>query len=340
VGQWRFDEGGGSTVHDTSGSGLDGSIVAGANGAPAWTQGLSGSALHFSGHGAVALPNSPLLEPAQITVAAWVRRAGSPGDYRYILSKGATACYTSSYALYTGKRGSVAFYVASGGHYTLSDQPAPSIVWDGRWHRLVGTYDGHAVRLYLDGRQVGADVAEPGGIEYGLTTRGPYIGSYRGGCRLPFSGDIDDVEIFAGALTPAQLVPDAGLPPGTVPPSLPGSGGGSLPAATPPAAAAPSAPGGPVQAGCIYLKARPRSVRAGRSARIVADVRVHGRPRAHVRVSLRAEKLRATLHTDRHGRAQLRVRIPRATRKLSVSARATSALACTRTATVTIPVHR
>jgi beta-galactosidase len=263
-------------------------------------------------------------------VAAWVRRAGTPGAYRYIVSKGATACYASSYALYTGAQGSVAFYVFSSGHYTLSDQPAQSAVWDGRWHRLVGSYDGRVVRLYLDGRQVGDGVAEPGGIDYGLTSRGPYIGTYRGGCGLPFSGDIDTVEIYAAALSGAALAADAGLPAGSAPASIPGSGGGALPV---PTAAAPG--GGPVRAGCLSLQAEPRSLRAGRRTRIVARVRVRGRPRARVRLSLRGAMVRATAYSDRRGRARLRVRIPRAARHLTLSARA-----CAHTATVTIPVRR
>src|SRR4051812_17078663 len=106
VGQWRFDEDSGTIAHDTSGSGLDGSITPGADGAaPAWVAGVSGSALHFDGRDAVALPNSASLEPPRITVAAWVRRTGSPGAFRYIVSKGGTGCYMSSYALYTGERG-------------------------------------------------------------------------------------------------------------------------------------------------------------------------------------------------------------------------------------------
>jgi hypothetical protein len=303
--------------------------------------GVSGTALRFDGDDAVALPSSSALEPPQITVAAWVRRAGSPGDYRYIVSKGATSCYMSSYALYTGKQGSVAFYVSSGGDYTLSDQPSRSVVWDGRWHHLVGTYDGRYVRLYVDGRQVGDGVAQPGGIDYGLISRGPYIGAYRGGCNLSFSGDIDTVEIYAAALSDAQIAGDAGEPAGVVPPSLPGSGGGQLPGPTPPAPTDAQSTGGKtVKAGCLWLKAQPGSLHAGRTARIVATVRVHGRLRAHVRLSVRGRKLHHTAQTDRRGRAALRVRIPSAERRLTVSARATQAVACTRTATVTFPVHR
>jgi hypothetical protein len=340
VGQWRFDEGSGAIAHDTSGSGLDGHLIPDPDGpGPDWVAGISGGALRFDGDDAVALPSSTTLEPQSITVAAWVRRAGSPGDYRYIVSKGATACSMSSYALYTGQRGSVAFYVSSGGHYTLSDQPSPSVVWDGRWHRLVGTYDGRYVRLYVDGRQVGGGIAEPGGIDYGLTSREPYIGAYRGGCDLSFSGDIDTVQIYAAALSDAEIAGDAGRPADVVPPSLAGSGGGSLPLGTPPPpASAPGAGGATVKAGCLWLKAQPGSLRAGRTGRIVATVRVHGRLRAHVRLSLRGRKLRHTTQTDRHGRARLRVHIPRATRRLTLSARATES-ACMRTATVTLPVH-
>jgi hypothetical protein len=344
AGQWRFDEGSGLVAHDTSGSGLDGTITA----APVWVPGISGSALRFDGDYAVALPNSPTLESPHITVAAWVRHAGSPGGYRYIVSKGGTGCYTSSYALYTGEEGSVAFYVASGPHYTLSDQPAATAVWDGRWHRVVGTYDGRDVRLYVDGRQVGGDVAEPGGIDYGLSSRAPYIGAYRAGCDLSFRGDIDTVEIYGAALSGAEIAADAGLSAGVAPPSIPGSGGGSLasgpkptpPPPPPPPAGEPSATGKSVQAGCLRLTAQWGSVRAGRRTRISAAVRVHGRPRGHVRVRLSGDKVRDTMHTDRHGRARLGVRVPRAARRLTLSARSTKALGCVRTATVTIPVHR
>ena len=343
VGQWRFDEGSGSVAHDTSGSGLDGTITA----PPVWVTGVSGSALRFDGDYAVALPNSATLESPDITVAAWVRRAGSPGDFRYIVSKGSTGCYTSSYALYTGGQGSVAFYVAAGAHYTLSDQPSPDLVWDGQWHRVVGTYDGHDVRLYIDGRQVGRGVPETGGIDYGLTSRGPYIGAYRGGCNLSFRGDIDTVELYRTALSGAAIVADAGLPADIAPPAVPGSGGGSLPLAatpsspsSPPSTGVPSAGGRSVRSGCLYLNARWGSVRAGRRARITASVRVHGRPRAQVRLRLSGRKVRDTGRTDRHGRARLRMRVPGAVRRLTLSARSTTALGCMRTATVTIPVHR
>jgi hypothetical protein len=350
VGQWRFDEGSGAIARDSSGSGLNGTLNGGRDGSgPTWMTGVSGRALHFDGDDDVALPDSTTLEPQRITVAAWVRRAGSPGDYRYIVSKGSTGCYMSSYGLYTGELGSAAFYVSGGGHYTVSAEPSGSDVWDGRWHRLVGSYDGRRVRLYVDGRQVGDGITGPSRIDYGLASRGPYIGSYHGGCDLPFSGDIDTVAIYGAALSDGDVAADAGLPGNIVPPPMPGSGGGSIAAGS--GAGAPASPrpvtqgtkppaGKSVRAGCLWLQADPGSVRAGKRTRIVATVRVHGRRRAHVRLWLRGHKLHATAATGRHGRASFRVSPVRSERRLTLSARSTKAFACTRTATMAIRVRR
>jgi len=48
--------------------------------------------------------SSETLEPATVTVAAWVRGV-APGPLRYIVSKGALDCVAASYALYTGLNG-------------------------------------------------------------------------------------------------------------------------------------------------------------------------------------------------------------------------------------------
>jgi hypothetical protein len=42
----------------------------------------------------------------------------------------------------------------NGGAYVVS--PSGTAVTDGKWHHVLGTYDGTAVRLYLDGVYVGS----------------------------------------------------------------------------------------------------------------------------------------------------------------------------------------
>lgn len=312
VGEWAFDEGDGQVAHDLSGSGLDGrlGIAAGADGAdPTWVPGVAGWALRFDGDDAVVLPDSRTLEPPQVSIEAWVRRQGTPGVYAYVVSKGARACEASSYGLYTGAGGGLAFYIADGAGYVASPAAAPARVWDGAWHHVVGTFDGHSVRFYLDGGQVADGSPTDRTIGYGIQSTAPYIGTYRGGCVLGFTGDIDDVRIWNSALTGAEVAATRGVsqPSGTL--------GSSPPAAIAPVSGPPAA----VTPGCVVILAH-TTLRAGRRSTLAVTVRSHTRPVPRVRVLLVGKRLRLLRRTDRRGRARFLVRPPRTERRLRVRA--------------------
>jgi hypothetical protein len=321
VGRWSFDEGAGGVAHDSSGSGLDGRLDADRR--PSWIPGVEGTALHFDDD-AVQLPASPLLEPPTITVAAWVRRDGSPGAYGYVISKGGATCYRGSYGLYTGKEGGAAFYVAGDGAYTISPAVAPAQIWDGRWHRLAGTYDGTTVRLYVDGVQVRNGITGPTHIEYDLNSRSPYVGDYRGTCALPFFGDIDAPSIWSGALSTAQLAadaqppaPPAGDPP--LPPGSPPAGGPVGPAPGTPPVSTGSLPGvSTTPRRCISLQVPRRSVRVGHRARVRVVVHRGAGRLARARVLLTSRRLHKALRTDRRGRGHFSVRATRRQHRLTL----------------------
>jgi Concanavalin A-like lectin/glucanases superfamily len=234
VGHWPLNEGVGTHIADISGLRNDGVLSGGAT----WVPGVSGSALSFDGQtGQVRIPNSPSLSPASsVTVSAWVRHAGSPGDYRYIVAKGATGCIAASYGLYTGPNGGLQFYVSQRRGTTYARSADDGLgVWDGRWHLVVGTFDGTAIRLFVDGSEVGSSVTYPGALEYDLPNSNDfYIGDYTGCQQHEFLGAIDDVRVWSRALTPQQvkdLMP-AGGGGSTSPPTLPsppvsGAGGGT-----------------------------------------------------------------------------------------------------------------
>ena len=179
VGWWTFDEGAGTVTHDSSGLGDDGTISSPAT----WTAGYFGAALSFDGSlSRVRIFDSPALEPGSaVSVAGWVNASQSPGDYKYIIAKGAASCLAASYGLYTGPDGGLRFYVSQnkGNSYTLSPD-AGSAVWDGGWHFVVGTYDGRSVRLYVDGREVGDGTPMTGAIDYAYPDNDLYIGYYTG----------------------------------------------------------------------------------------------------------------------------------------------------------------
>jgi hypothetical protein len=148
----------------------------------------------------VHVPDSPDLEPAEITVSAFFRAASSPGQWRYIVSKGAINCHAASYGLYTASRDGLAFYISDGSRFTFSPG-AGTEVWDGRWHHAAGTFDGETVRLYVDGVEVGTGTPASADLGYDLeTTDDGFLGAYGGTCERLILGDVDEVSIWAKAL--------------------------------------------------------------------------------------------------------------------------------------------
>ncbi len=213
VGWWRLDEQAGQIIVDSSGSGNNGylgSTPVGDPEDPTWLipGRLGSSALSFFPQTVAIVPVSSALEPLTVSVAAWVQAPASPGNFAYIVGKGASGCLSGSYALYTGPQGGAAFYIYNGISYVLSPAVPPSSVWDGNWHHLVGTFDGSAVHLFLDGVEVGSGTPTAGlQIGYNLPTSNDVsIGGYNpAACPLPFYGKIDEVRIWNQALTPAVI---------------------------------------------------------------------------------------------------------------------------------------
>jgi Concanavalin A-like lectin/glucanases superfamily len=94
--------------------------------------------------------------------------------------------------------------VTTAARWTL--RPPPTQVWDGNWHLVAGTYDGAMVRIFVDGAEVGTGTPATQPINYALPDHQRfYIGGYRGGCSLGFTGSIDEVRVFNRALTPAEI---------------------------------------------------------------------------------------------------------------------------------------
>jgi hypothetical protein len=204
VGMWSFNEGSGAVARDYSGHHDNGTLA----GLAQWTRGRFQGALGFNGEtAAVDVPDSPSLEPAAVSVSAWVQSGASPGDYRYIVDKGANGCLAASYGLYTGANGGLEFYVSTneGLSWTMSPDAGQG-VWNGQWHNVVGTYEGSSVRLYVDGRQVGTGTPDAAPISYGLPSSNELaIGDYPSCAGLGFSGSIDEVKVFDRALGAQEI---------------------------------------------------------------------------------------------------------------------------------------
>ncbi len=209
VAYWPFDDGVSPTADVAHGN--DGTISGatytggGANAAP-----VPGNvdALNFAATGdLVRVPNNALLEPANVTVSAWVRNAGTPTSYDYILAKTLDGG-KGSYAFYTRSSGGLWFYVSDALSYYVSDDAGPAI-WDGGWHHIAGTYDGSLVRLFVDGSEIGTANTGPSAIAYGTAVflGDLSIGSYGdlNPALADWRGDIDEVHIYDRALSLVEI---------------------------------------------------------------------------------------------------------------------------------------
>jgi hypothetical protein len=305
--QWTLDEGAGQVAGDASGHGSTGELGASAApdaADPAWVPGHSGgNALAFDGTTYLTVLDTGLLEPPQIAVDAWVQRAGSPGRWRYVLSKGSLDCNRSAYGLYSGWSGGMAFYVSNVSEYTISPEVPAATVWDGAWHHVIGSYDGSRVRLWIDGNQVGAGTATTLAISYTSGSKGIYIGTYRGSCDLGFKGAIDDVSVWDDrpdvAATGPVIAPVADTPTRI---DIAGSSGGAVSGGTK-----------SQTAGCLRVSVSRRTIPVRRKTKLVATVRREGRRVAGVRVVVSGKGVSTTsARTNRKGTTKISVRARKA----------------------------
>jgi hypothetical protein len=309
---WAFDEGNGQVAVDDTSSANNGRLGATVGvdaDDPGWIAGINGgSALAFDGDQYVAVADTAVLEPTHVAVDAWVRNSGSPGPFRYVLSKGSVSCDRSAYGLYSGWTGGMSFYVSSATHYTISPEVPASRVWDGHWHHVVGSYDGQSVRFFVDGAQVGDGSPTALSIAYGVGSRGVYLGSYRGSCSIGFKGAIDDVRVWNDVPPqPAQPLPTIPPVPGT--PTQMTIGGGEE--ASGGASAKQIAPSGSAPRRCLRVSLSRLTVPLHKRTLVIATVRSGPQRVAGARVVVNGAGVSATGRTNHRGRAGIRVRARR-----------------------------
>jgi beta-galactosidase len=181
------------------------------NGIPAYLAGNPGIVEGHDGGRAVSLSGlddwvevyrDPLLDLTgnTLTLDAWVRAPASYiGDFS-IVAKG-----DHSYALEMADPDTIEFFVYDGTWHTVTaDVPAG---WADQWHRVTGTYDGTALRIYVDGTEL-ASTPYTGRISW---TQWPVnIGRNSekhgdGWAGRTGVGAVDDVRVYDRALTAAEL---------------------------------------------------------------------------------------------------------------------------------------
>jgi hypothetical protein len=171
-------------------------------------------ALRFDGvDDSMVVARAASLEPANVTVDTWLRAPASPGQYKHIISQGASGCGTASWGLYTGAQNGLEFYIASAdayGSWAISPNAGQS-VWDNKWHHVAGTFNGSTVRLFVDGAEVGTGTPTNLPIVYPFNLADTYFGVF-GGCNvLNYTGDIDETRVWRRALGATEIAASAAM---------------------------------------------------------------------------------------------------------------------------------
>ncbi|HYA79130.1 MAG TPA: LamG-like jellyroll fold domain-containing protein, partial [Candidatus Nitrosopolaris sp.] len=226
VALWRFNEGSGTTVHDSSGLGNNGTLMGTDGKLPGWVGGMPGfgDALSFTNDGTdytyVSVPGSASLVIGQTatnpwTITAWAYES-SDGTGNFAATYGRILVIDdgTELQLESGASGDGEFFTwdRQSGLWEIGWGAGNSVspLLD-QWEHWAVVYDGTNITLYRDGNQgpSGGVASQPVNayLDYGSPDQGAIlIGSELDqSANRNWNGTLDDVAIFNVALSQAQI---------------------------------------------------------------------------------------------------------------------------------------
>lgn len=194
-GYWKLDETSGMTAADSSGNGLNGTIV----GSPAWATGYIDGAVDLNGSTKVEI-SSIFGSPRNVTFTAWANLDNRDGSGSEVVSIGdyfalrLDSTTTSSYAF---------FYNGSSWTALSFNQSFQGNGW--HFFAVVFNDDSDTFTIYVDGVQVATMNTSQSIVWTGLGTTTALGRHGNGQTAFDFDGRIDDVHIYTRALCPEEI---------------------------------------------------------------------------------------------------------------------------------------
>lgn len=198
----------GSSVIDVGPNGLDGITVGGMG---VENMGQLCSAGDFDGNsGHIAVPDSPTLDVTEgFSIAVWVRHdSAALKDWEAVLAKGDSAyrlhlnggCGISDTLPGNVRHG---FTLGLNGGCNGADLNSNVVPIAGTWYHVAATYDRSTMRIYINGNLVNsASYSAP----INANNFDLFIGENSQQNNRNWSGDIDEITIWDGAITPQQVL--------------------------------------------------------------------------------------------------------------------------------------
>jgi hypothetical protein len=199
---WPLDETSGTVAPDVTGSN-PGVLVDG----PEWQPdgGRIDGALSFDGiDDRVAIEAFDVPSTSGLTLAAWVRPDDLGGSPRILSKATGTAEQDHDWMMSLHPPSTLRFRLKAGG--TTSTLVAPDdLLSTGTWSHTACTYDGTAMRIYVDGILV-ATAAKSGTLDQTPTTAVALGNQPTGAGEESLSGRLDDVRLYDRAVDPAEVL--------------------------------------------------------------------------------------------------------------------------------------
>jgi hypothetical protein len=193
VGWWKLDYEGVGTALDSSGGRHNGIL----HGNPSWVPGHIGDALRFDGIDDYVdtyfYDNLPVWTVSAWVISPWAPQQGGVGGP---VHREANFQFNWNHDD-SNFMGTVAFRIDNN-WYPASFGP----LFGNQWYHLAATFDGFALKAYVDGELIttnteaqGVPSYEPESLKIGRHAAGPYY----------FQGAVDDVRVYNRALTPEEI---------------------------------------------------------------------------------------------------------------------------------------
>ncbi|WP_194842050.1 Ig-like domain-containing protein [Gracilibacillus salitolerans] len=202
---YTFDEGEGTSIADSSSKDNNGDL----NGEPYWIEGVQGGALQFNGeNNFIDVGNSQELQPSNITVSYWIKRAGEMGKNNIFWAKPDGGWNQDGWYL-TYDDGYSSFMVVDGFNRFYVDEPADEFLPLNEWTHVVATFDSDSneASIYKNGEPQEVTIAEEDGLESITATDDP---KYLGYTNPQFDDGfiqtgLDDFRIYNYAMTAEEV---------------------------------------------------------------------------------------------------------------------------------------
>jgi len=194
VAQFGFNENAGVTAADSSGLG-NAATFSGAG--VTWAAGKYGaSAIHTDGTDSAIVSDTDPLDLSTFTLETWVNPDSLLTDFRALLVKNYIYFLYATVPYYCGAGTTLGGFTDGTSNYTACSSVLPASTWS----HIAVTYDGANVIFYLNGVEVNRTPASVLPLETSGTLQ---IGGSQFG--EGFTGVIDELQIFNGARTQAQI---------------------------------------------------------------------------------------------------------------------------------------